>query len=318
MAAKVSIIIPCYNLAQYLPQAIQSALAQDYDNVEVIVVDDGSTDNSLAVALGYKEMVDGQHAASPTMKVISQENMGLSYARNTGINVSTAEPHEFILPLDADDWIDPSYLKKTVPLMQGTRVAVVGTLVACFGIKDYIWRTYSPTLEQLKTDNSIPVCSLIRRSVLQEVGGYNPALSGYDKEHIGYEDWNLWLDIAERGWRFVIVPEPLFHYRERPDSMHRKTSTPNRQKLIARIKSLHPDLWPVEAAAAILPPEQPAAPRPTPPPPTMEQKMASPARKAQTAQVYRAASGALLGHVKPSQGALYRNNRGTDSRRKIK
>jgi glycosyltransferase involved in cell wall biosynthesis len=230
MTAKVSIIIPCYNHARYLPQAIESALAQDYGNVEVIVVNDGSTDNSLAVATSYKEKV----------KVVSQANQGLSPARNAGIAASTTEPNEFILPLDADDWIDKNYLTKTVPFMQ-EGVGVVGTHTACFGSGDHIWRTFSPTLEQLKTDNSIPVCSLIRHSVLQQVGGYNPALSGYDKEHIGYEDWNLWIDIVKRGWKVVILPEPLFHYRESQGSMSRRA---NRPKLIAKIKSLHPDLWP--------------------------------------------------------------------------
>jgi glycosyltransferase involved in cell wall biosynthesis len=240
---KVSIIIPCYNHAQYLPQAIESALAQDYDNVEVIVVNDGSTDDSLSVARGYKERLDTQQVESPRMVIVSQENQGLSNARNTGIAASTTEPREFILPLDADDWIEPDYLKKTVPLMQ-ENVGIVGTYVACFGIKDYVWYTFSPTIEQLKQDNPIPVCSLIKRSVLLQVNGYNPALSGQDKEYIGYEDWNLWLDIVKRGWKVVIVPEALFHYREKPDSMLTK-ATANRQKLIERIHSLHPDLiWP--------------------------------------------------------------------------
>jgi glycosyltransferase involved in cell wall biosynthesis len=227
MADKVSIVIPCYNHAQYLPQSIESALAQDYDNFEVIVVNDGSTDNSLAVATSYGERI----------KVVSQANQGLSPARNAGISAATAE---FILPLDADDWVEPAYLKKTVPLMQ-ERVGVVGTHTACFGLGDHVWRTFSPTMEQLKNDNSIPVCSLIRRSVLQEVGGYNPALSGYDKEHIGYEDWNLWIDIMKRGWKVVIISEALFHYREKQGSMSRRA---NRPKLMAKIRSLHPDLWP--------------------------------------------------------------------------
>jgi glycosyltransferase involved in cell wall biosynthesis len=227
MADKVSIVIPCYNHAQYLPQAIESALAQDYGNFEVIVVNDGSTDDSLAVATSYGEKI----------KVVSQINQGLSPARNAGIATTTSE---FVLPLDADDWIDPTYLKRTVPLMQ-ERVAVVGTHTACFGMRDHVWRTFSPTMDQLKNDNSIPVCSLIRRSVLQEVGGYNPALSGYDKEHIGYEDWNLWIDIMKRGWKIVIIPEALFHYREKQGSMSRQA---NRPKLMAKIRSLHPDLWP--------------------------------------------------------------------------
>ena len=157
----VSIIIPCYNQATYLPQAVDSALAQTYDNVEVIVVNDGSTDGTQGVATGYGEKV----------KVVSQENMGLSYARNAGINASSAD---FILPLDADDWIDPNYLSKTTPLMQD-RVGIVGTHAACFGIRDYVWNTFAPTLDQIKQDNSIPVCSLIRRDALQEAGWYNPA-----------------------------------------------------------------------------------------------------------------------------------------------
>jgi glycosyltransferase involved in cell wall biosynthesis len=226
--SKVSIIIPVFNHAQYLSQAIESALEQDYGNTEIIVVNDGSTDNSLAVARSYE---------GKGVRVISQKNRGLSLTRNAGIAASSGK---FILPLDSDDWIDRDYLSKTVPQMSD-EVGIVGTFAACFGIKDYTWHTSSPTLDQLKMDNCIPVCSLIRRSVLMEVGGYNPALSGYDKEHIGYEDWNLWIDIVKRGWKVVIVPEAIFHYREKHDSMLKRV---NRPKLIAKIKSLHPDLWP--------------------------------------------------------------------------
>jgi hypothetical protein len=244
MADKVSIVIPCYNQAQYLPQAIDSALAQTYENVEIIVVNDGSTDNSYDVAMNYQMMSGQRWDGSPRVKVVSQTNMGLALARNAGINASTAQPYEFILPLDADDWIEPSYLSKTMPLMQG-RVAVVGTWAAVFGIKDYTWQTWVPTIEQLMKDNSIPVCSLIKRGVLQEVGGYNPALSGYEKHLTGYEDWNLWLDILKRGYKIAILPECLFHYREKPNSMLMEATT-KRSELIAKIKSLHTDLWPTE------------------------------------------------------------------------
>jgi GT2 family glycosyltransferase len=265
MADKVSIIVPCYNQAEYLSQAIESALTQDYPNVEVIVVDDGSTDGSHEIAQAHlKKVEDACQAAfeielrdrprldretwvahwSPKLKVIKQGNMGLALARNAGINASSTASHEFVLPLDADDWIEPEYLRKTVPLMLD-RVAVVGTWAAVFGIRDYTWETWVPTIEQLMQDNSIPVCSLIKRGVLKEVGGYNPALSGYSKHLTGYEDWNLWLDVLKRGYKIAILPERLFHYREKPGSMLQE-STKKRPELIAKIRSLHTDLWPTE------------------------------------------------------------------------
>jgi glycosyltransferase involved in cell wall biosynthesis len=281
MSDKVSIIIPCYNQAQYLSQAIESALGQDYPNVEVIVIDDGSTDNSYEVAMSHLKKIEyvyqatidaliihytqqyreeknkdnpmtlkeAQTAAeklhwSPKMKILKQNNMGLALARNAGINASSTELHEFILPLDADDWIESNYLSKVVPLMKD-RVAVVGTWAAVFGVRDYTWQTWVPTIEQLMEDNHIPCCSLIKRGVLKEVGGYNPALSGYNKHLTGYEDWNLWLDIMKRGYKIKILPECLFHYREKPGSMLQE-ATKKRQELISRMRTLHTDLWPTE------------------------------------------------------------------------
>lgn len=236
MADKVSIIIPCYNQAQFLPQAIESALAQDYDNVEIVVVNDGSTDNSYDVAMHYQRTAGQLWNGVPRVKVLSQENMGLTLARNAGINASTTQPYEFILPLDADDWISPSYLTETVSLMRD-RVAVVGTWAAVFGIKDYVWQTWVPTLEQLMKDNSIPVCSLIKHGVLTEVGGYSLAMK------YGYEDWNLWIDILKRGYKVAILPKCLFHYREKPHSMLVEASK-RRAELVAQIHRIHPDLWP--------------------------------------------------------------------------
>jgi glycosyltransferase involved in cell wall biosynthesis len=271
----VSIVIPVFNQSEYLPQAIESALGQDLRDilpgdsvdVEIIVVDDKSTDRSLRVAQDFqkrfedhcqkqrqgtfdygrdqswsKERIEAALAAirNPIKVVAQPQNMGLPFARNAGINATTTKNgYDMILPLDADDWIESNYLKKTVPLMKD-RVGVVGTWAKCFGIKDYIWYTSSPTIEKLMKDNCVPVCSLIKRSALETTGNY------YNRQlNSGYEDWNLWIDILKRGWKIEILSEPLFHYREKEKSMLKEATT-RRPELVAKIHSLHPDLWPPE------------------------------------------------------------------------
>lgn len=269
----VSVVIPVFNQAQYLRQAIESAWNQDLTDMpdpvdlEVIIVDDKSTDESLAIAKEYWQREQNkfiqerdkivnwhrahsmseeditkavQHIRNRIIIVEQPQNMGLPFARNAGINATySRNGHDLILPLDADDWIESNYLKKTIPLMKD-RVGVVGTWAACFGIKDYIWYTKSPQIEQLMKDNCVPVCSLIRRGAMTDTGNfYNMQLNS------GYEDWNLWLDILKRGWKIEILPQPLFHYREKQNSML-KDATKRRPELVAKIHSLHPDLWPPE------------------------------------------------------------------------
>jgi glycosyltransferase involved in cell wall biosynthesis len=277
----VSIVIPVYNQASYLRQAIESALAQDVVDVlpndsvnfEVIIVDDASIDGSLAIAREYwtreenkklqrieeikawgksqnwsEDFINTEISYQRNIITIVEQpkNMGLSAARNAGINAASQKHgYDLILPLDSDDWIESNYLKKTVPLM-GDRVGVVGTYAAVFGIKDYIWYTHSPRIEDLMSDNCVTVCSLIKRGALEETGNfYNIQLSK------GYEDWNLWIDILKRGWKIEILPEPLFHYREKPNSML-KDATKIRPELVAKIHSLHPDLWPPDGKRDML------------------------------------------------------------------
>jgi glycosyltransferase involved in cell wall biosynthesis len=272
----VSIVIPVFNQMEYLNQAMESALNQDLKDIlpddsvsiEVIVVDDKSTDRSLRIAQDYWKRIEDKRLQQVQatfdwcrenswprekieaaiaelrnpIKIVEQpQNMGLPFARNAGINATLSKNgYDMILPLDADDWIEPDYLKKTVPLMMGDRVGVVGTWARCFGIKDYIWHTKSPQIEQLMRDNCVPVCSLIKRGALEATGNY------YNRQlNSGYEDWNLWIDILKRGWKIEILPEPLFHYREKEKSMLKEATT-RRPELVAKIHSLHPDLWPPE------------------------------------------------------------------------
>jgi glycosyltransferase involved in cell wall biosynthesis len=214
---RASIIIPVFKQAQYLAQSVESALAQTHRDTEVIVVNDDSPDNAIEVANRYP------------VKLINKVNGGLPNARNSGVLNSTGD---VLLPLDADDWIEPTYLERTIPLMR-TNVGIVAVRCQYFeGATDY-WKTPGhPTLELIRTLNCIPVCSLIRREAFLETGGYPARMVG------GFEDWGLWLDILSRGWKAVVLDEPLFHYRVKQESMFREIQR-NHDKLVAQIHELY-------------------------------------------------------------------------------
>lgn len=215
----VSIIIPCYNLGLFVSQTIDSALAQTYPRVEVIVVNDGSTDDSLYRIRQYSSHV----------KIVNQANAGLGPARNAGIRESKGV---YFLPLDADDCIEPSYLAETVPLMVNPRVGVVSTDMRYFGPVNDLLKTTGFSLEAEMHSNQIPSCSLIRRAAFDSTPGY---------ARVACEDWNMWIDLLKRGWQVGYVPKPLFRYRIRRDSMSGLSEGREAQKL-KEIMDLHPEL----------------------------------------------------------------------------
>lgn len=204
-------------MAQYVSEAIESALAQSYSNFEIIVINDGSTDHSMSVIDQYP------------VKTLTKKNAGLAAARNTGVELATGD---LILPLDADDKIAPDYLTKTVPLMT-EGVGVVSTDMQYFGTHNNRLRPTHTTLQQITAYNGMPVCSLIRKQAIEEAGGYKPVMTE------GCEDWELWCSILKLGWQVAVLNEPLFFYRRKEQSM---VSQMNRPRMIEVMKSLHPEL----------------------------------------------------------------------------
>lgn len=225
---KFSIIIPSYGQAQYLDEAIQSALAQSYNKpYEVIVVDDGSTDGSLKVAKDYV----------PRVRVVRQVNKGLASARNTGIMWAKGE---WILPLDADDVLFPNALLKISNVIEyGGFVDVVAPSIRCFdgngGVQDTILKE-NPTFVDFKEGNRLAYCAAIRKSVLLEVGGYSPRMDTLG----GWEDLHLWYDLMNRGFAFETIQEPLVMYRVKENSMW-KDAEKNKEKLWAQIVKDFPE-----------------------------------------------------------------------------
>lgn len=216
---KVSVIIPSYGQAQYLYTAISSALNQNFPDFEIIVVDDGSTDGSLEVARGF----------TPHIKLIEQENKGLASARNAGIMNATGE---YIFPLDADDIMWPLCLERLVRVADIAEADVVSPSIRCFNEKGYQDTILipDPIFDDFKEGNRLTYCSLIKRSVLLEVGGYSPKMDVLG----GWEDLWLWYALMKRKKKIVTVQEPLVSYRVKEQSMW-KEAEKNKAALWAQI-----------------------------------------------------------------------------------
>lgn len=194
----VSVVIPCYRQAHFLKDAINSVKCQTFKAWEIIVVNDGSPDNTTETAnlLG--------------VRCIEKKNGGLSSARNAGIKAARGE---FILPLDADDKIHPEFLEKTMAMMDNCDIA--STWLKTFGDRSNTWGSefLHPGTSEIRSKNLINCCSLFRKSMWQKIGGYD------EKMKDGYEDWDFWLSACEHGYKIQILPEYLFYYRKHSVSM---------------------------------------------------------------------------------------------------
>jgi len=225
----VTVVIPCYNYAHYLPDALISVIEQTYQNFEIIIVNDGSTDNTIEVA--NKFISDYPHHR---ISLINQPNSGQPAApRNRGIAEALGE---YILPLDPDDKISPSFLEKAVKILDdNSGVGVAYCHLKHFGTADSIWHYSDVSLERLAKGNILPYCSMYRRSIWEDIGGYHLNVKGY-------EDWDFWISVFERGWQGMLIPEPLFWYRKHGVSLVTDANS-NHQYLYAQIILNHPHLY---------------------------------------------------------------------------
>lgn len=198
----VSIIVPCYRQAEYLPETLESVLAQTYRGWECIVVNDGSPDDTEAVAKRYCEK-------DARIKYLYQENQGVAMARNNGIRASQGE---YILPLDADDLIAPDCLETFVGAMSSGEYDVVYSQVQRFGSSTGIWKMLDYDYDTILWGNMIPCTALYRRGDFDRTPGYNPNMK------FGYEDWDFWLSLLDRDSKVLRIEKPLLSYRSKPVS----------------------------------------------------------------------------------------------------
>lgn len=226
----VTVVIPCYRQAHLLPEAVGSVLAQTLAAWELIIVDDGSPDDTADVA---QRLIAGNPGRR--IHLLQQPNAGLGRARNAGICAGHAP---YILVLDADDTIAPDLLARTIPIFENQPgVGFVYSDVVWFGAEQRINRPGSFDSTRLAINNYITSHSPLRRSAWAAAGGY------CGREILdGFEDWDLWLSIVELGWQGAYIPEPLLGYRRHARSMlldARRNDLRLRAKLILRHQQLY-------------------------------------------------------------------------------
>jgi len=226
----ITISISSFNQAKYLPTAIESVLAQVKKPDELLIIDDGSTDDSLEIARDYEK---DQETYGLKMRVISQVNKGLSSTRNTGLMNVTSD---YILFLDADDKLAEHCIERMEETIERTKMDIVAPSMQTFGTSDeLIILMKNPTIEDFKIANRIPYCSAIRRSKLLECGGYSPRMI------FGYEDLHLWFNLLLRGAKIEVIQEPLFFYRTKESSMWHD-AVEHHGELMAQIQKDFPEV----------------------------------------------------------------------------
>lgn len=210
---RVSVVIPCYNSGATIAQTVSSVKAQTWRDVEIIVVDDGSTDPATIELL---DALDGVH-------LVRQKNAGLPAARNAGFATASGT---YVLPLDADDWLEPDAVTAMLDAMKAPSGAsfVFSHLQLEGEATGVLVKPYN-FFEQLFL-NQMPYCILLPKELWERVGGYDQSMRR------GYEDWEFNIRLGAAGYYGAVVPRPLFHYRVTSGGM-----------LISQSNRIHGDLW---------------------------------------------------------------------------
>ena len=218
----VSVIVPCYKQAEYLPETLDCILAQTYQNWECIVIDDGSPDNTGDVASAYA-------GRDPRIKYMRQENSGVSAARNNAIRHSSGK---YILPLDADDIVAPIYLEEAVRYFEShPECKLVYGLAEKFGVVNGRWELPEYDFHRMLFENLIFNPAVYRRSDFDKTIGYN------ENMREGIEDWDFWLTLLGPEDKVHRIEEVVYYYRIRKSS--RNTVADDEEKMTRLFRTIY-------------------------------------------------------------------------------
>lgn len=220
---RISVVIPCYNYAHFLPEAIDSVLRQTLPAAQILVVDDGSTDDTSAVVARYGDRVE----------YVWQVNGGLPAARNTGARHARGE---YVVFLDADDMLETDYLRACAEALQHApgEVAYAYTAMRYFGRREGVSHPPPFDIRSLRYDNYVHASAMLRRNVFERFR--------YCEDLRSLEDFDFYLTLAENGLRGVRVNAPLLLYRKHAsmsDAMEKEW-----RQWHGRVVARHPALYP--------------------------------------------------------------------------
>ncbi len=225
----ISVCIPFYNHGQFIRETLTSVYASDYPHLEVIILNDGSTDkNSLETLAAVEKEYSN-------LKVIHTENQGVAAARNHMAEIASGE---YLAFLDSDDKVSPNFYTQAAKVLhQYENVGFVASWIKEFGDSQKVWVAWNTEFPYLLGHNTLGVCTVVRKSAYVAAGGMKPLLA----ENL--EDYECWISLCEQGWLGVVIPELHYFYRIRSNS---RLSSSNRDQLFYLyeiIASLHPELY---------------------------------------------------------------------------
>lgn len=201
----VSVVIPCYNPGKYLLETISSVENQDYANYEIIIVNDGSTDNETTDLLNLL-------AAHSKIKIFQQDNAGPGIARNKGVAEAKGD---YLVFLDADDLIRQHTIHSALKIFEKyPESGVVYGNIQLFQNKNELKVQEQFSGKHMMIANQISVLTVMRKQAFLDSGGYDE----YTSRHGFIEDYDLWLSVAETKWKFHYVNDTFFDYRILDDS----------------------------------------------------------------------------------------------------
>jgi glycosyltransferase involved in cell wall biosynthesis len=234
VAPRVSVVVPCHNGGRFLDGLLASLAAQTFRDFEIIIVDDGSTEQATRDKLASLDR---------SVRVVHQDNRYLPGARNRGFREARAE---LVLPLDCDDTLDPSYLAETVPLLAQAPpdVGFVFTHLRLTGALEGELARHLNRFDQLFL-NYLPYGMLIRRSAWEAAGGYDETMCD------GSEDWEFNIRLSQAGFAGIELDKPLFVYTVRPDGMWMSRAARMHGTIWRRIRLRHAEVYRFPALIAL-------------------------------------------------------------------
>jgi hypothetical protein len=225
--AKISVVIACFNDADYIEQAVCSIKNQTYSNIEIIVVDDGSDAPTKKVLKSIETKIE---------TLLLQENKGVSAARNNGIAASKGD---YIMILDSDDYLEPTFLEKAIKYFREDKEV---RMVSCYANLIYGKKgkgTLKPkggNVISFLNNNCALGTSLYKKEDIAAINGYD------EKMLLGFEDWDFNIRIMALGGIAKVIKEPLYNYRIKGNSRNEKAKK-HKTEILKYIVTKNIDLY---------------------------------------------------------------------------